>query len=278
MDSPGAAPRSYLFVPGNRPERFDKAWQSAADAVIVDLEDAVAPQHKAQARDSVAGWLSAARPVWIRVNAADTVWLDDDLALLGMPGVAGAVVPKAEELSAALVDAASRHGIGLVALVETAVGIQRAQQLAATPGVVRLAFGSIDFQVDLGIEGDDDALLYFRSQLVLASRLASIAAPIDGVTVSTSDVELLRRDAQRARRLGFGAKLCIHPQQIETVHAVLSPSGEERAWAARVISAMESSGGAAVAVDGKMVDRPVLLRAQRIAAQAQERPLRKQVS
>lgn len=278
MDSPGAAPRSYLFVPGNRPERFDKAWQSAADAVIVDLEDAVAPQHKAQARDSVAGWLSAARPVWIRVNAADTVWLDDDLALLGMPGVAGAVVPKAEELSAALVDAASRHGIGLVALVETAIGIQRAQQLAATPGVVRLAFGSIDFQVDLGIEGDDDALLYFRSQLVLASRLASIAAPIDGVTVSTSDVELLRRDAQRARRLGFGAKLCIHPQQIETVHAVLSPSGEERAWAARVISAMESSGGAAVAVDGKMVDRPVLLRAQRIAAQAQERPLRKQVS
>lgn len=275
METLDAAPRSYLFVPGDRPERFDKAWASAADAVIVDLEDAVAPQHKLQARAAVAGWLSAARPVWIRINPADSAWFDDDVALLGLPGVAGAVVPKAEALPAALVDAAARHGFGLIALVETAVGMQAAQQLAATRGVVRLAFGSIDFQVDLGIEGDDDALLAFRSHLVLASRLASIAAPIDGVTVTTSDIEQLRRDTQRSRRLGFGAKLCIHPQQIETVHAVWSPSDEERAWAARVIAAMEGSAGAAVGVDGKMVDRPVLLRARRIAAQVPGQPLRK---
>lgn len=278
MDIFATAPRSYLFVPGDRPERFDKAWASPADAVIVDLEDAVAPQSKGKAREAVAGWLSAARPVWIRINAADSGWFDDDVALLGLPGVAGAVVPKAEELPAVVVDTAARHSIGLIALVETAVGMQRAQQLAATRGVVRLAFGSIDFQVDLGIEGDDDALLVFRSQLVLASRLASIAAPIDGVTVSTSDTELLRRDTQRARRLGFGAKLLIHPQQIETVHAALAPSGEERSWAARVFSALERSGGAVVAVDGKMVDRPVLLRAQRIAAQALDQPLRKSAS
>lgn len=268
MDTADAAPRSYLFAPGDRPERFDKAWASAADAVILDLEDAVAPQHKALARDAVARWLSPARPVWIRINAADTPWCGDDLALLSRPGVAGVVVPKAETLQPALTEAAARHGIGLIALVETAVGMQRAQALAATPGVVRLAFGSIDFQVDLGIEGDDDALLHFRSMLVLASRLASIAAPIDGVTVSTTDAEALRSDTRRARRLGFGAKLCIHPQQIATVHEVLSPGEEERAWAARVIAAMAGSGGAAVAVDGRMVDRPVLLRAQRIAAQA----------
>jgi citrate lyase subunit beta/citryl-CoA lyase len=267
MGVPAASPRSYLFVPGDRPERFDKAWASSADAVILDLEDAVAPQHKAQARAAIAAWLSAARPVWIRINPADSAGFDDDVALLGRPGVAGAVIPKAEDLPAVLLDTAARYGIGLIALVETAVGMQRAPQLAATRGVVRLAFGSIDFQVDLGIEGDDDALLYFRSQLVLASRLASIAAPIDGVTVSTSDVQALRHDTQRARRLGFGAKLCIHPQQLDTVHAVLSPSDEECAWAARVIAAMERSAGAAVAVDGKMVDRPVLLRAQRIAAQ-----------
>ena len=152
-------------------------------------------------------------------------------------------------------------------MVETAAGLQRAQALAATPGVVRLAFGSIDFQVDLGIEGDDDALLFFRSQLVLASRLASIAAPVDGVTVSTTDAGQLRHDTQRARRLGFGAKLCIHPQQVDTVHAVFAPSEAERDWAARVIAAMAQSAGAAVAVDGRMVDRPVLLKAQRIAAQ-----------
>lgn len=270
-----AAPRSYLFVPGDRPERFDKAWASGADAVIVDLEDAVAPQRKAQARMAVAASLSPARPMWIRINAVDSAWFDDDAALLGLPGVAGAVVPKAEHLPATLVDAAARHGIGLIALIETAVGMQRSQLLAATRGVVRLAFGSIDFQVDLGIEGDDDALLWFRSQLVLASRLASIAAPVDGVTLSTSDPERLRRDTQRSRRLGFGAKLCIHPQQLETVHAVLSPSDEERTWAARVIAAMDGSAGAAVLVDGKMVDRPVLLRAQRIAAQVPGQSLRK---
>jgi citrate lyase subunit beta/citryl-CoA lyase len=139
--------------------------------------------------------------------------------------------------------------------------------IAAAPRVARLVFGSIDFQADLGIEGDDDALLFFRSQLVLASRLASIAAPIDGVTVSTTDARQLQHDTQRARRLGFGAKLCIHPQQVETVHAGFAPSDAEREWAARVIAAMAHSAGAAVSVDGRMVDRPVLLKAQRIAAQ-----------
>jgi citrate lyase subunit beta/citryl-CoA lyase len=204
--------------------------------------------------------------VWIRINAADTAWFDEDLALLGHAGVAGIFVPKAEALPPPLIGRAVRHGVALVALVETAVGIDRAHALATTPGVVRMAFGAIDFQVDMGIEGDDDALLYFRSQLVLASRLASLPAPVDGVTVATSDPEELRRDTLRSRRLGFGAKLCIHPQQIELVHRVLSPTDDERLWAQRVVAAMEQSAGAAVAVDGKMVDRPVLLRAQRIAA------------
>ncbi len=216
------------------------------------------------------------KPVWVRVNAADTAWFGDDVGLLGQPGVAGVVFPKAEELPPELLDAVARHRIGLIALVETAVGMQRASQLAATPGVVRLAFGSIDFQVDMGIEGDDDALLFFRSRLVLASRLASIDAPIDGVTVATSDADRLRRDTQRSRRFGFGAKLCIHPQQVDTVHAALSPSEDERAWAARVIAAMGASLGAAVAVDGKMVDRPVLLRAQRIAGHASGQSRRQQ--
>lgn len=263
-----AAPRSYLFAPGDRPERFDKAWASSADAVILDLEDAVAPERKAAARAAVAGWLDAARPVWIRINAPDSTGYADELALLALPGVAGAVVPKAEVLPEALVTLATRQGRGLVALIETAQGIRHAEALARTPGVVRLAFGSIDFQVDLGIEGDDDALLLFRSQLVLASRLGALAPPIDGVTVATGDEALLRRDTERSRRLGFGAKLCIHPQQVDTVHAAFTPTGAELAWATRVVAAMQASKGAAVAVDGRMVDRPVLLRAQRLLAMA----------
>lgn len=263
-----ADPRSYLFVPGDRPERFDKAWASGADAVILDLEDAVAPGRKAAARAAVAAWLDRSRPVWIRINPTDAPGWRDDLALLQQPGVAGAVVPKAESLPAPMVELAAQHGIGLIALVETAIGIHRAEALARTPGVARLAFGSIDFQVDLGIEGDDDALLFFRSQLVLASRLGGLPAPIDGVTVDTSDAVQLRRDTERSRRLGFGAKLCIHPAQVQTVHEVLNPGAAEREWAQRVIAAMQASGGAAVAVDGKMVDRPVLLRAQRLAGLA----------
>lgn len=261
-----AAPRSYLFVPGDRPERFDKAWASEADAVILDLEDAVAPERKAAARSAVAGWLDPSRPVWIRINAAEAPGWHDDLSLLRRPGVAGVVVPKAEDLPPPLLTLATERDIGLIALVETALGIHRAVALARTPGVVRLAFGSIDFQVDLGIEGDDDALLFFRSQLVLASRLAELPAPIDGVTVATGDADALQRDTARSRRLGFGAKLCIHPAQVDAVHRGFSPSAAERDWAERVIAAMQASGGAAVAVDGKMVDRPVLLRAQRLAA------------
>ena len=118
----------------------------------------------------------------------------------------------------------------------------------------------------MDIAGEDDALLYFRSRLVLASRLASLSAPVDGVTVATSDAEQLEHDTLRSRRLGFGAKLCIHPRQIDVVHRVLSPTDDERACAQRVVDAMERSGGAAIAIDGKMVDKPVLLRARRVAA------------
>lgn len=256
--------RTYLFVPGDRPERFDKAWDSSADAVILDLEDAVLPERKDLARQAIAQWLRPERPVWLRCNAADSAWFSSDAELVSHPGVAGFVVPKAEVLPEPLVSAARKHRIGLIALIETAQGIENATALAGEPGVVRLAFGALDFQVDLGIEGDDDALLYFRSRLVLASRLGGKLAPIDGVTPSIDDPMVMRNDTLRARRLGFGARLCIHPRQIDVIHDVLSPSDESRRWAERVVSAMDSSAGGAVAVDGKMVDRPVLLKAQSI--------------
>lgn len=132
------------------------------------------------------------------------------------------------------------------------------------PGVERLVFGSIDFQLDLGIGGDDDALLYFRSRIVLASRLANLPAPVDGVSTAIGDLQALQGDTARARRLGFGAKLCIHPNQVNAVNRGFSPSEGEMAWAQRVLDAAQAAGGAAVAVDGKMIDRPVILRAQAV--------------
>ena len=174
-----------------------------------------------------------------------------------------AVAPEAK-------DAARRAlpGKPIIALVETAEGFDRLRETARAPGVVRLAFGSIDFQLDLGISGDDDALLYFRPRFVLESRLAQLAPPIDGVTTAVDDAERVARDAQAARRLGFGAKLCIHPRQVEAVNRCLSPSDAELEWARRVVDAAADVGGAAVAVDGKMVDRPVLLRAQALLKRA----------
>jgi citrate lyase subunit beta/citryl-CoA lyase len=135
--------------------------------------------------------------------------------------------------------------------------------------VQRLVFGSIDFQLDLGMrDAQEDELLYFRSQIVLASRLAGLVSPIDGVSTAIDHAEALHTDVQRASRLGFGGKLCIHPKQVAGVHRGFAPSAEELAWARRVLAASAAAGGAAIAVDGKMVDKPVLLRAERLVAEA----------
>ncbi len=256
-----ASARTWLFVPGDRPERFDKALAAGADAVIIDLEDAVAADAKQRARDVIGQWLAPERAVWLRINAAGTHEFADDVELSRRPGVAGVVLPKAE--SADDVRAVGRPDV--VALVESARGIANVEAIAAAGCVLRLAFGSIDFQADCGIPGEGDALLAFRSRIVLASRLAGIGPPIDGVTVAIDDAARLRADALRARDLGFGGKLCIHPKQLATVREAFAPTDAERAWAARVLAAAERAGGAAVQVDGQMVDRPVMLRARAIA-------------
>ena len=252
-------PRSYLFVPGNRPERFDKALASAADTVIVDLEDAVPPDQKDAARRTVSAWLAAARPVVVRINAADTPWHRDDLAVCRQPGVSAVMVAKAERADAL---AALDLGVPLLPLIESAAGIDQLRAIAAVPGVQRVAFGAIDFQLDLHMRASFDELVFFRSQIVLASRLAGLAAPIDSPSVAIDDLAEVEREAQAARRLGFGAKLCIHPKQADAVNRSFSPTDAELAWARRVLALAESSGGAAVALDGRMIDKPVILRAQ----------------
>lgn len=258
-------PRSYLFVPADRPERFGKALASGADAVIVDLEDAVAPGNKDAAWQALALWLaSTLERVAIRINGIDSPWFQADLALCGLASVAAVMVPKAERVLDLQAVAEAAPAKPLLPLIETAAGFDAMRALARAPGVERLVFGSIDFQLDLGIGGDDDALLYFRSGIVLASRLANLPAPVDGVSTAICDPQALQDDTARARRLGFSAKLCIHPSQVDAVNRGFSPSEAEIAWAQRVLDAAQAADGAAVAVDGRMIDRPVILRAQAV--------------
>lgn len=260
----GASARSYLFVPGNRPERFGRACASGAHAVIVDLEDAVPADDKAQARATVAAWLSPEHPVLIRINGATTPWFQDDLALCALPGVAGIVLSKAESV-AEIAQLARCGAAAIYPLIESAQGFLNCLAIARAPGVRRLLFGTIDFKLDLGIDGEREELLYFRSQLVLVSRLAGIAAPVDGVSTAIDDLAQLVADTQHARKMGFGAKLCIHPGQINHVHGCFQADATELAWALRVLEAAALANGAAFALDGEMVDRPVIARAERVA-------------
>jgi citrate lyase subunit beta/citryl-CoA lyase len=265
--------RSWLFVPGNRPERFGKACASGADAVILDLEDAVPSDEKHAAREHVANWLrererEAAVPVYVRINAASTPWFADDVATLGaLRSLSGFVVPKTED-AATLHSAAlgAADSLRLAPLIETAQAFAALPEIATAPRVERLMFGTIDFQLDTGIDGDGDELLHFRSQLTLASRIAGIAAPVDGVTTALDDAPRIEGDARRARALGFRGKLCIHPRQIAPVHAAFAWRDDEVAWAQRVVDAARASHGAAVALDGKMIDAPVIAKAHEILA------------
>jgi len=256
------AASSLLFVPADRPERIAKALAAGAGAVIVDLEDAVGPQSKDAARQQLAQWLATAGDarVVVRVNGVATPWFAQDIALCASPAVVAVMLPKAE--SAADIARAATAAKAVLPLIETAQGFDRMREIGAAPRVERLVFGTIDFQVDMGIEGEGEELLFFRSQMVLASRLAGIKAPCDGVSTALDAPDALRAESLRARRLGFGAKLCIHPKQVAVVNAAFAPSEEELAWARRVLDVATQSGGAAVALDGKMVDAPVIARAR----------------
>lgn len=270
---------TFLFVPATRPERIAKALTTGAGAVIVDLEDAVAPDDKAAARVSLLAALQALQPaqrarLLVRTNAAGTPWHADDVKAVAAcvaHGLAGAMVAKAE--SAGVLQAAAR-AIGpqglLVPLVESNAGLDALDTLARAPQVVRLAFGHLDFQVDLGMEcGPDEAeLLPVRLAFVRASRRAGLAAPVDGVTTATDDLPRLQQDTARSRRMGFGGKLCIHPAQVTPVQAAFAPGPEELAWAARVLEAAPAHGGAVFRLDGRMVDAPVLALAARLLARA----------
>jgi citrate lyase subunit beta / citryl-CoA lyase len=265
-------PVTYLFVPGDRPERFDRALGSGADVVILDLEDAVHPDKKAEARTGIAKWFRctpvANKRTLVRINGAATPWFADDLAMFRALHGVGAMVPKAEA-RAVLKDVLAALGEEpvLVPLIESALGLRAIDIIAATQGVQRLAFGTLDFALDLGLSEDPRGLLMPASQIALASRCAGLAAPIAGVTAAIHDHEALASDIAFARALGFAAKLCIHPRQVSIVRAAFAPGAEELDWARRVVSAIAAGVGAAQ-VDGRMVDAAVLRRAQSIIERA----------
>lgn len=258
---------TFLFVSGSQPERFDKATGSDADAVIIDLEDAVAPSHKQTARANAEQYLRSHRCM-VRVNGVGSAHLPEDaVALSGSPGLAGVVLPKAEGTKDVDVVAAFFPRTPIIALIESARGLEAARAIAAHPAVVRLAFGNLDFAADLGITpgAEEMELLLACSQLVMASRLAEKAAPVAGVTQNFRDPAVTAADARRQKALGFGGKLLIHPHQIQPTIETFRPTAAEAAWADHVISLVAAADGAAVQMDGEMIDRPVVLRAERIA-------------
>ncbi len=261
--------RSLLFVPGDRPDRFIKAINTGADEIIIDLEDAVSPESKAFAREATAAWLVEGNTAGVRINAADTDWFSNDLHMLKTYSTATVMLAKADRDSIGRVVEAL-PGRRVIALVETVKGYMELRQLAATSGVVRIAFGSVDFGVESGIADEADAMTAVRTQIVLESCYAGLQAPIDGVSVNFKDEQLMQCDAARTRQLGFGGKLCIHPKQVAIVNAAYKPTFEQVDWAKRVMSAFEASAGGATTVDGKMIDKPVVEQARTILAEACE--------
>ncbi len=261
--------RTYLFVPGDRPERFDKAAASGADRVIIDLEDAVAADAKAAARTNITQWLGTKEttvPILVRINGITTPWHEADLDLLGLPNLDGVMLPKTEDANMlALLRERLHPNQELHALVETVAGLVNLRAIAATVGLTRIAFGAVDFAQDAGIQGSDRELDYVRGQFVIESRYAGLPAPIDGVTMTIDDEALLASEVRQAKQFGFGAKLCIHPRQVPVVQLGFAPSNEERDWAERVLAAVEKSPHGAITVEGKFVDQPVIERARAIA-------------
>ena len=263
---------SYLFVPGSRADRFEKALSAGADRVIIDLEDAVAVADKVPARASLCEALTRglSGSVLVRVNAADTGWFTDDLAALAQvvslrpEALAGVVIPKVETANT-IEQVRTELSLGadaeIIGLIETAVGVRAAEQLAAA-GVTRLAVGAIDLSVDLGTEIESPVLDATYAHVVITSRVAGIAAPLGSPPVEIQEHSSIEAGARRLRSMGIGGQLCIHPAQLDAVHAGFAPTAAQIEWARRIVA----SAGAAVKVEGQMVDKPVRDRAERILA------------
>jgi citrate lyase beta subunit len=268
--------RSVLFAPAGEERKLRKALASAADAVVADLEDATAPGEKGAARETVeAVWSDAQTRTarGLRVNPPGTEWFDDDLELSKRLALDFLMLPKATPEA---VEGLGPDGPPVLAIVETADGLRRAYETAATPRVFAVALGSHDLGAELLTtpRGDGLELLYARSKLVTDSAAAGLRPPFDTVFLDVRDGAGLEHEARLSRTLGLGGKLCIHPGQLEVVNAVFAPSDAELEWARRVLDAHEAGvreGRGVVALDGRMIDTPIVRRAERLLAEARLR-------
>jgi len=258
---PAEISRSWLLVSGRRPEEFDAAAASRADQVVLDIEDAVDPKHKGTARDDVSAWLEGSGSAWVRINdRTSDFWSDDVDQLKGLPGLRGVMLAKTES-AADVTETFDRLGgsTPVLALIESALGIEEAVSIARARGAFRLAFGSGDYRRDTGTSADDMAMAYPRSRLVVASRIGDLPGPIDGPTVSGSH-PILREQAEVAVALGLTGKLCLEREQLPVINEAISPTQSDVTWARDFLADFEARGR--VIRDGS--DLPRLGRAQKI--------------
>ena len=255
--------RSYLFAPGHNEKLLGQVFDAGADAVMLDLEDAVPPHAKAQARSMVADVL-ADRSAWVRINAIGTELAAADLdSVAGL--AAGIRIPKVESADDVRWVRDRTPDTPLICAIESARGILAAQEVASAPGVRHLSLGGIDLRRDLGATDGNLQTLYARSHLVVVSRAAGLDPPIDGVYARLDDEAGLRAQAEFARSLGFFGKSAIHPRQLPILHDVFTPSAGELEWAHTVLNAFDAAAGEAVKLpDGEFVDLPVADRARRL--------------
>lgn len=263
-----ARARSLLFVPGHRPDRFGKASESHADAIVLDLEDAVGPDVKDEARHNIRRWINAGGPGIIRINGPDTQWYHDDVAALqGGPRVV--MLPKVTSAAQvrALLDGLA-PGSWVMPLLETAAGILGARDVCAAQGVLRAVFGNADLARELGIDlADQSALAFARSWTVLASAACGLTPPVDGVTAALTNDNAISADTEHARAFGFTGKLCLHPRQVDTVNQLLSPSEEEIRQARDVLAAVGD--GSVTMLNGQVVGKPIIERARLVLRRMQ---------
>jgi citrate lyase subunit beta/citryl-CoA lyase len=268
--------RSYLYVPGDQPDKIAKALTRGADAVIFDLEDAVPHERKDEARDAVVGFLGAARgehhgEVWVRVNPG--ALLEADVAALSQVDLDGISLPKAsvaqlERLDHLLVG----RDVAVSALVETAAALFEVRAIASAPRVARLQLGEADLSAELGIEASPDGREFasIRTQIVLASAAAGLAAPIGPISTDFHDRDGLRASSLALRKMGFGARAAIHPLQIPVINDVFTPSAEEVAAAQDIVDRFDTAaGGVTIDGQGRMIDEPIVRAARRVLARAQ---------
>ena len=281
MKLPVQLRRSLLFVPAVRPDRYPKALKTGADAVCVDLEDGVGPSSKEVGRKAALGLFaertSIRTEVSLRINAASTDLgrrdLDTLVSFLGRDDYAGTrpdalVLPKVSEPDEVraielILRSLTQDHFPLIIQIETARGVDAAMEIgAASENVSALLFGAIDLAAEIGCSVEWDALLYSRSKVVLAAAAAGISA-IDAPYMDVAALEALGDESRRSRRLGFVGKVAIHPRQVPVIQDSFSPTDEEVAWARKVVAAYESQKGGVFLLDGKLIERPVFLAAQR---------------